>query len=101
MSLSWNLCVSIGIEEKISYIQSLGANAFWITSFYESGEPLDGNDIVDHTKVNGILGTMDEFKAIRKDTKKKGIYEELIYGPALKDQEHIVLPLFVCLSAQT
>ena len=61
-----------GIKENIPYLQSLGANALWISSFFKSSEPFDGNAVVDHTKIDEVFGSMGQFEAIKKDTKKKG-----------------------------
>lgn len=64
-----------GIESKISYLEDLGVNAFWVNSFYKSGEnSYDYNDVVDHKKVDESVGTMADFDSLRKMTKKKGKY---------------------------
>jgi len=77
-----------GIHEKVPYVESLGANALWITSFFKSGLPYDGQDVVDHTQVEEALGTIGQFDALRKDTKKKGMKIMLDFIPNHTGKKH-------------
>lgn len=71
-----------GINNKVGYLQDLGANAIWINAFYKAGaKSYDGNDVVDHTMVDELYGTMADFDALRKATKKKGMKLVLDFIP--------------------
>lgn len=69
-------CVFLsGVSSKIEYLQSIGVNAFWLNSFYKSGDTsYDYNDVVDHKQVDESVGSMAAFDSLRKETKKKGNY---------------------------
>lgn len=74
----------LGIKEKVEYIgDTLGANAIWINSIYQSGGLYDGNDVTDHKKVDIVLGTMEDFDSLRKDTKKKGLHKYIVHSNKL------------------
>lgn len=72
-----NFFSSSGIGSKVDYLKdTLGTNAIWINSFFKSGGLYDGNDVEDHKAVDEMLGTLADFDALRKNTKKKGGYKE-------------------------
>lgn len=58
-----------GLISKLGYIKSLGTKALYINSFYKSGDLDNGLDVVDHTEIDPIMGTMEEFASLRKQTK--------------------------------
>ncbi|XP_045167927.2 probable maltase [Mercenaria mercenaria] len=78
-----------GIASKIEYLQSIGVNAFWLNSFYKSGDnSYDNNDVVDHKQVDESVGTMQVFDSLRKDTKKKGMRMILDFIPNHTGKKH-------------
>ena len=61
-----------GIENRIAYLQEQGINNVWVNSFYLSDNILDGDDIVDHKKINPIMGDRVTFDGLKKIMRKKG-----------------------------
>ena len=61
-----------GIENRIPYLQEQGINNVWVNSFYLSDNILDGDDIVDHKKINPIMGDRVTFDGLKKIMRKKG-----------------------------
>ncbi|KAL4238866.1 hypothetical protein ACF0H5_003573 [Mactra antiquata] len=78
-----------GISSKVDYLEDLGVNAFWINSFYKSGEnSYDYNDVVDHKKIDESVGTMGDFDTLRKQTKKKGMKMVVDFIPNHTGKKH-------------
>ena len=53
-----------GITQKLDHIAQLGVDAVWLSPFYVSGWQDGGYDVIDHTAVDPMLGTMDDFDAL-------------------------------------
>lgn len=62
-----------GIEQKLDYISSLGANAIWICPIYKSPQCDNGYDISDYREIDERYGTMEDFENLVISAKKKGI----------------------------
>jgi len=62
-----------GLEQKLDYIQELGANALWLLPFYPSPLKDDGYDIADYTAVHPSYGTLDDFKSFLSAAHDRGI----------------------------
>ncbi|XP_060077654.1 maltase 1-like [Ylistrum balloti] len=62
-----------GITEELSYLSNLGVKAVWISPFYESPMMDNGYDISNHTAIDPIFGTMDDFDRLLEEANKKGI----------------------------
>lgn len=62
-----------GVRQKLDYIQSLGANTIWLTPFYPS-TTYHGYDVTDYFKVNPQLGTLDDFKALTAEMKRRNMH---------------------------
>lgn len=63
-----------GIIEKLDYIQSLHADAIWLTPIFES--PLAdgfGYNVSDYKRIHGIFGEEDDFDRLVEQTHKRGI----------------------------
>ena len=58
-----------GIEQKLSYIKSLGVDAIWISPFFKSPMKDFGYDVSDYRAVDPIFGTMDDFRSLMKRAK--------------------------------
>lgn len=52
----------VGLEEKLPYIQELGANAIWLMPMTEASS-YHGYDITDYYNVESDYGTMDDFES--------------------------------------
>ena len=65
-----------GISERLDYIKNLGATALWLTPFQENDEPSQsyhGYAITDHYKVDPRFGTLNEYVALRGESKKRNM----------------------------
>lgn len=62
-----------GIEQKLSYIKSLGVDAIWISPFFKSPMKDFGYDVSDYRAVDPIFGTMADFKSLMKRAKAMGL----------------------------
>ncbi|XP_011432888.3 amino acid transporter heavy chain SLC3A1 [Magallana gigas] len=59
-----------GIQARLDYLKDVvGSKALYINSLYESDDD-DRMAIVDHQKIDPVFGTMADFNALRKATKK-------------------------------
>jgi alpha-glucosidase len=69
-----------GIEQKLSYIKSLGVDAIWISPFFKSPMKDFGYDVSDYRAVDPIFGTMDDFKNLMKRAKalKLGVIVDMV-----------------------
>jgi len=68
-----------GVKDKISYFESLGINTIWLNAIYKSDGLYDGNDVIDHKDVEEIFGGMAAFDALRKASKKKGLWNKYLF----------------------
>lgn len=69
-----------GIEQKLDYIQSLGATAIWITPPIKN-QVADGNYhgfhgywASDFTKVDEHMGTLEDYQSLVNEAHKRGMY---------------------------
>ena len=67
-----------GVKEKLDYIKDLGVDSIWLSPVYFGGGVDYGNDIVDHTKIDPLFGSDQDFldllTAIDIQGKQKMIY---------------------------
>ncbi len=61
-----------GIMMKLDYLQSLGVNTLWLTPHYPS-TTYHGYDVVDYTAVNPQFGTLEDFKALSAELKRRNM----------------------------
>ncbi|CCU80117.1 Trehalose-6-phosphate hydrolase [Halanaerobium saccharolyticum subsp. saccharolyticum DSM 6643] len=62
-----------GIIEKIDYIEDLGVDVIWLTPINESPNYDNGYDISDYKKIMKEFGTLNDFKSLLKEAKKRDI----------------------------
>jgi maltose alpha-D-glucosyltransferase/alpha-amylase len=62
-----------GLEEKLDYVQELGANAIWLMPFFPSPLRDDGYDIADYNSVHPSYGTLDDFRKLLASAHERGI----------------------------
>ena len=62
-----------GITRRLDHVASLGVDVIWLSPFFTS--PMDdmGYDISDHTGVDPMFGTLDDFQALLKKTHALGM----------------------------
>ncbi len=61
-----------GIAQKLDYIQTLGVNAIWLMPIHPSPS-YHGYDVTDYYEVNPQYGTMDDFKNLVAEARKRDI----------------------------
>jgi alpha-glucosidase len=62
-----------GIEQRLSYLKSLGVDAIWITPMYPSPQVDFGYDIADYEAIDPQYGTMGDFDNLMKAAKQHGL----------------------------
>jgi glycosidase len=62
-----------GITSKLDYFVDLGIDAIWISPMYESPMKDFGYDISNFTNIDPIFGTLDDFKVMAAEFKKRGL----------------------------
>lgn len=62
-----------GITQRLDYLQSLGVDAIWITPFFPSPNADFGYDVADYTGVAPEYGTMDDWRQLASEARKRGI----------------------------
>ena len=61
------------MEEKLDYIKDLNVDAIILSSFYDSPPGGDvGYDVTNHTAVNSLFGTIEDFDSLLAAAHKKG-----------------------------
>ncbi len=61
-----------GITAKLDEIASLGVDALWISPFFKSPMADFGYDVEDYRDVDPIFGSLDNFKSLLAEAKKRG-----------------------------
>lgn len=61
--------IIIGILARLDYLKDIGSKILYINSIYESNDE-DHKAIVNHTKIDEIYGSMEDFVELRKVTKE-------------------------------
>ena len=62
-----------GIISKLDYLQDLGINAVWLSPIYASPNDDNGYDISDYRQIMPEFGTLDDFKEMVAEMKKRDI----------------------------
>ena len=62
-----------GIISKLDYLYGIGIRTIWLSPIYASPMVDFGYDISDYRKINPLFGTMEDFDALMKETKKRGM----------------------------
>jgi hypothetical protein len=62
-----------GITSRLDHLAALGVDAVWLSPFYPSPMADFGYDISDHTAVDPLFGTLDDFDALVAAAHRLGI----------------------------
>ena len=62
-----------GIIQRLDYIKSLGVDIVWLNPVYESPNDDNGYDISNYRDIMATFGTMQDFDALLKGIKKRGL----------------------------
>jgi glycosidase len=81
-----------GITSRLDYLAWLGVDAIWISPFYPSPMADFGYDVSDHTAVDPLFGTMDDFDELLAAAHQRGIRVLIDYVPNHTSDQH---PWFV------
>jgi glycosidase len=76
-----------GIAQKLDYIKSLGANTIWLTPHYPSNT-YHGYAVTDYVSVGAEYGTLDDFKKLVLDVKRKNMRLIVDYVANHSSNEH-------------
>lgn len=63
-----------GILEKLDYIEEMGFSGIWISPFFKSPMADYGYDISSYKAIDPQYGTMDDFKKLSAECKKRNIH---------------------------
>jgi len=81
-----------GVRQRLDYLEWLGVDAIWLTPFYRSPMADFGYDIVDHTDVDPLFGTLGDMDRLLADAHAHGIRVIVDYVPNHTSDRH---PWFV------
>ena len=62
-----------GVTAKLDYLTKLGVNAIWLCPCYKSPNVDNGYDVADYRDIMDEFGTLDDWKYLRAETKKRDI----------------------------
>ena len=80
-----------GFKEQIGHLKDeLGASSIYMNPIFPSGGQDTGYDITNHTEIDPVFGTIDEFKALMRSLHKKGTKMRVIldYVPNHTSDKH-------------
>jgi glycosidase len=62
-----------GITRRLGYVADLGVDTVWISPFYTSPMADFGYDVADHTDVDPLFGTLDDFDVLLREAHSLGL----------------------------
>ncbi|MDH4262167.1 MAG: alpha-glucosidase [Spirochaetia bacterium] len=63
-----------GVIEKLDYIKDLGFSGIWLSPVFKSPMFDFGYDISDYYSIDSQYGTMDNFKQLLNESRRRGLY---------------------------
>jgi glycosidase len=76
------------VRRRLDYLSWLGIDAIWLTPFYRSPMADFGYDIVDHTDVDPLFGSLDDFDHLLADAHARDIRVIVDYVPNHTSDRH-------------
>ena len=77
-----------GVAQRLDYLEWLGVDAFWLSPIYPSPLADFGYDVSDHTAIDPVFGTMEDFDALVAAAHEKGLRVLLDLVPSHTSIEH-------------
>nr|WP_281271234.1 alpha-amylase family glycosyl hydrolase [Jannaschia seohaensis] len=77
-----------GITAKLAYLAELDIDGVWISPIYPSPMVDFGHDISDHTGIDPIFGTLDDFERLVEAAHSKGLKIILDFVPCHTSDQH-------------
>jgi alpha-glucosidase len=77
-----------GIAARLPYVRALGVDAIWLTPIYPSPQRDLGYDITDHTAIDPVYGTLEDFDALVAAAHALGLRVLLDYVPNHTSDRH-------------
>jgi alpha-glucosidase len=77
-----------GITARLDHLAWLGVDAVWLSPFYRSPMRDFGYDIADHTDVDPLFGTLDDFDALIDRAHELGLKLIVDYVPNHTSSDH-------------
>lgn len=77
-----------GIISRLDYLDWLGVDAIWLSPFYPSPMADFGYDISDHTGVDPMFGTLEDFDELLEAAHRRGIRVIVDFVPNHTSDEH-------------
>ncbi|MCB0220595.1 MAG: alpha-glucosidase [Chrysiogenetes bacterium] len=62
-----------GITRRLDYLQGLGVNALWLSPIFESPMHDFGYDISDYRAIDSVFGTLEDFRTLLREARRRGI----------------------------
>jgi len=78
-----------GIIQRLPYLEDLGVTAIWLSPFYPSPMADFGYDISDHTAVDPLFGTLEDFKELLLTAQRHSIKVLVDLVPNHTSDEHV------------
>jgi alpha-glucosidase len=76
-----------GVTQKLDYLKQLGISAIWLTPVFETPNFDFGYDVRDYQEIDPTLGTMEDFKEMIHEAKKRNI--RVILDMVLNHTSHL------------
>ena len=77
-----------GIRARLGHLAWLGVDALWLSPFYRSPMADFGYDVSDHTDVDPLFGTLDDFDGLVADAHALGLRVLLDFVPNHTSDRH-------------
>lgn len=77
-----------GITSHLDYLEQLGVAAVWLSPFYPSPMVDFGYDVTDHTDVDALFGTVEDFDALVRGAHQRGLRVLVDFIPNHTSDQH-------------